>query len=182
MSPIVSRGGLSGLYPGMLQGLVWSRVKDSKMARGSSRILADDDNDTSKPLIDHVANADSRDPTREAPRYVAGLTPEDREKAEKALVRKIDWRLLPIVIVMYILNYLDRNNIASARLAGLEEDLDLVRNQYQTCVSILFVGYLLMQSMSMHAPSTGNRANGTQSPPTCCSTNAPNRPSTWLCP
>jgi MFS family permease len=41
---------------------------------------------------------------------------------------------------------LDRNNIASARLAGLETDLKLTSSQYETSVSILFVGYLLMQS------------------------------------
>lgn len=47
---------------------------------------------------------------------------------------------------MYLqLNYLDRNNIAAARLAGLEEELNLHGTQYQTAVSILFVGYLLMQ-------------------------------------
>jgi MFS family permease len=40
-----------------------------------------------------------------------------------------------------------RNNIAAARLAGLEDDLHLDANgiQFQTAVSILFVGYLLMQ-------------------------------------
>lgn len=32
----------------------------------------------------------------------------------------------------YILNYLDRNNIAAARLAGLEQDLQLVGSQYQS--------------------------------------------------
>lgn len=43
------------------------------------------------------------------------------------------------------LNYLDRNNIAAARLAGLEDELNLHGTQYQTAVSILFVGYVLMQ-------------------------------------
>ena len=33
---------------------------------------------------------------------------EHRRTAERALVRKIDWRLLPAVIIMYIMNYLDR--------------------------------------------------------------------------
>ncbi|KAJ5704244.1 hypothetical protein N7493_011382 [Penicillium malachiteum] len=102
----------------------------------------------SKATVDNVevvANADRPNPRKEAPAYVAGLSPEERIKAEKDLVRKIDIRLLPMIIVMYILNYLDRNNIASARLAGLESDLGLVGNQYATCVSILFVGYLLMQ-------------------------------------
>lgn len=39
----------------------------------------------------------------------------------------------------------DRNAIALARLDELEEDLNLSSTQYQTCVSILFVGYLLGQ-------------------------------------
>ncbi len=46
---------------------------------------------------------------------------------------------------MYWLNYLDRNAITLARLNNLEEELGLTSMQYQTCVSILFVGYLLGQ-------------------------------------
>ncbi|KEZ45246.1 hypothetical protein SAPIO_CDS2720 [Scedosporium apiospermum] len=38
-----------------------------------------------------------------------------------------------------------RNNIAAAALAGLKDELDLKGNQFPTAVSILFVGYLLMQ-------------------------------------
>ncbi|MCJ1475524.1 hypothetical protein MMC13_004187 [Lambiella insularis] len=82
---------------------------------------------------------------REAPPLIRDLTREERHRLELALVRKIDFRLLPMIVLMYILNYLDRNNIASARLAGLEKDLNLSSTQYQTAVSILFVGYLLMQ-------------------------------------
>jgi len=41
---------------------------------------------------------------------------------------------------MYWLNYLDRNAIALARINTLEKDLNLTDTQYQTCVSILFVG------------------------------------------
>ena len=37
-------------------------------------------------------------------------------------------------------NYLDRNAIAQARLNDLEEDLGLVGSEYNTCISILFVG------------------------------------------
>lgn len=46
---------------------------------------------------------------------------------------------------MYWLNYLDRNAIALARLSSLESDTNLTGSQYQTCVSILFVGYILGQ-------------------------------------
>ncbi|KAI1332832.1 MFS general substrate transporter [Xylariaceae sp. FL0255] len=79
------------------------------------------------------------------PEIIARLTPEQRNELEKRLVRKIDWRLLPMIVIMYILNYIDRNNIAAAKLAGLPEALNLKGNEYQTSVSILFVGYLLFQ-------------------------------------
>ncbi len=46
---------------------------------------------------------------------------------------------------MYWLNYLDRNAIALARLDDLEVHLNLSSSEYQTCVSILFVGYILGQ-------------------------------------
>lgn len=73
----------------------------------------------------------------EPPPYVKSLSPEERHRVERALVRKIDIRLIPPIIFMYILNYLDRNNIAAARLAGLERDLKLVGTQYQTCMNPL---------------------------------------------
>lgn len=101
-------------------------------------------------MIDRVETANTTPGlTRmEAPELVRAMSPEERAHAEKALVRKIDFRLMPMLVLMYILNYLDRNNIASARLAGLETDLALTSSQYETSVSILFVGYLLMQSKS----------------------------------
>lgn len=49
---------------------------------------------------------------------------------------------------MYFLNYLDRNALPQARLNTLEEDLNLKGVEYNTAISILFVGYLLMQGMS----------------------------------
>ncbi|MCJ1369316.1 hypothetical protein MMC20_000526 [Loxospora ochrophaea] len=103
-------------------------------------------------LSEHVSNTSLEQSAtarrkREAPPLVRDLSTEDRHRLEQRLVRKIDFRLLPIVILMYIMNYLDRNNIASARLAGLESDLKLVGDEYQTSVSILFVGYLLMQAL-----------------------------------
>lgn len=71
--------------------------------------------------------------------YVPGAVPastlelssDERQLLENKLVRKIDSRLLIMMLVMYILNYLDRNNIAAAKLAGLQEDLNLVGDQYQ---------------------------------------------------
>ncbi|KAJ0167205.1 putative transporter C11D3.18C [Colletotrichum tanaceti] len=59
------------------------------------------------------------------------------DPAEIALVRRLDWMIVPIL-------WYDRNAIALARLNTLEEDLNLSSTEYQTCVSILFVGYVIV--------------------------------------
>ena len=114
------------------------------------------DDDVDKKLAQHVSNASLQlAPTttrtrREPPEIVRAMSPEERQHRESVLVRKIDFTLLPTIIIMYIMNYLDRNNIAAARLAGLQDPpseggLALTSTQYLTALSILFVGYVLMQ-------------------------------------
>ncbi|KAM5342218.1 hypothetical protein ACJ41O_015249 [Fusarium nematophilum] len=68
-----------------------------------------------------------------------------KSPAEKRLVRKLDWTILPTLWVMYWFNYLDRNAITVAHLDGLEAELGLSSTEYQTCVSILFIGHILGQ-------------------------------------
>ncbi|KAH6669796.1 phthalate transporter [Halenospora varia] len=64
---------------------------------------------------------------------------------EKKLLRKIDLRLMPILWVMYILNYVDRTNIGNAKIAGMSKDLDLNDSRYAWGLSIFFIGYLIME-------------------------------------
>lgn len=82
-------------------------------------------------------NSESHD----MPEILTSLSPEEYAKVGKKATLKMDIIILPTLMVTYILNYLDRNNIASAKLASIMEDLHLSETQYQTCVSILFVGY-----------------------------------------
>jgi MFS family permease len=72
------------------------------------------------------------------------IDPARRIVVEKALKRKLDARC-SLFVFIYIMNYLDRNNMAAARLKGLQEDLALTNTQYSTCLSILYVGYIIMQ-------------------------------------
>ncbi|MBE3045874.1 MFS transporter [Candidatus Bathyarchaeota archaeon] len=79
-------------------------------------------------------------------------TPEDLrddiiidEEAEKKLLRKLDAWIVPPVMLLYLLSFLDRVNIGNARLYHMEEDLGLEGNQYQTAVSMLFVTYILSE-------------------------------------
>ncbi|CAG8974116.1 hypothetical protein HYALB_00002752 [Hymenoscyphus albidus] len=63
----------------------------------------------------------------------------------KKLLRKVDLRLLPLLVLMYLLNILDRSNLAQARLGSLEKDLNMTGTDFNLATSILFIGYLLMQ-------------------------------------
>ncbi|KAH9900037.1 MFS general substrate transporter [Cubamyces lactineus] len=69
---------------------------------------------------------------------------EARKKMERRLLRKLDLRM-SILIVIYILNYVDRNNAGAARLRGFEADLHLQGQEFATLLSILYVGYIIMQ-------------------------------------
>lgn len=81
----------------------------------------------------------------EIPESLKDYTTEELEILDKKTRRKMDLRILIMLCWIYICNYLDRSNIASARLGGLEEELHLSSQQYQTAISILFVGYITMQ-------------------------------------
>ncbi|KAF4436267.1 hypothetical protein F53441_13301, partial [Fusarium austroafricanum] len=72
-------------------------------------------------------------------------TAKKTDPEEIRLVKKLDLWIMPCLCVMYFLNYVDRNAIAQARLNNLEEDLNMTGTEFNTTVSILFVGYVLMQ-------------------------------------
>ncbi|CAI4220267.1 unnamed protein product [Parascedosporium putredinis] len=66
------------------------------------------------------------------PRYThATALTEEELVVEKKLRRKLDLMIMPLMIWTYLMNYIDRNNYAAARLQGLEEDLKLTDTQCQ---------------------------------------------------
>jgi MFS family permease len=105
---------------------------------GSDR---DRDRDVEKYQADNVEHAGDGHKHHAGPTL---MDPAHRAAVEKSMKRKLDARFLLFVLI-YIMNYLDRNNIAAARLKGLEADLKLDETEYATCLSILYVGYILMQ-------------------------------------
>ncbi|EIW75944.1 MFS general substrate transporter [Coniophora puteana RWD-64-598 SS2] len=73
------------------------------------------------------------------------LEEEELKALEKRLVRKLDARMA-ILVLINILNYVRRSRQhCSARLQGFEQDLHLEGQQYSVVLSILFVGYIIMQ-------------------------------------
>lgn len=106
------------------------------MSAETSKPSGKDDYDGTRHSIDSHVEAQQR--------QLGGMDPAHRQRVEKSMKRKLDTRCALFVLI-YIMNYLDRNNIAAARLKGLQDDLKLDDTQYATCLSILYVGYILMQ-------------------------------------
>jgi MFS family permease len=63
--------------------------------------------------------------------------------AERQLCRKFDYRLMPVLAIMYLFNALDKGNLGHAKTAKLDEDLNFKDGQYNTLISIFFVPYVL---------------------------------------
>ncbi|KAG9306404.1 hypothetical protein G9A89_018287 [Geosiphon pyriformis] len=70
---------------------------------------------------------------------------EDTRLLDKNLRRKLDWRIVPITTSIYFLCYLDRVNVGNAKLANLEDDLNLTKDQFNIALSIYYVGALLVE-------------------------------------
>lgn len=66
---------------------------------------------------------------------VAGHPDDPADPAEaKRIMRKIDWRLIPLLGLLYMLTFLDRVNIGNARLWNLERDLGMDGYDYNIAV------------------------------------------------
>ncbi|KAK0715084.1 major facilitator superfamily domain-containing protein [Lasiosphaeris hirsuta] len=77
------------------------------------------------------------------PSSVANMDPARRAAVEKSLKRKLDARC-SLFILIYILNYLDRQNLSAAR-NFVQKDLHLTNTQYAFSLSVLYFGYIMMQ-------------------------------------
>ncbi|SOV03046.1 related to TNA1 - High affinity nicotinic acid plasma membrane permease [Ustilago sp. UG-2017a] len=60
---------------------------------------------------------------------------------ERKLVRKVDYLVVPILLVLYLLSFLDRSNIGNAKLDGLVKDINL--RDYSTALTMFFIGYVI---------------------------------------
>ncbi|BBN18171.1 MFS transporter, ACS family, DAL5 transporter family protein [Marchantia polymorpha subsp. ruderalis] len=67
------------------------------------------------------------------------------DAAERALVWKIDLRLIPYLTFLYLLSYLDRASIGNAKIEGLAVDLRLTDQQYLWTLTAFFFPYAFFE-------------------------------------
>ncbi|GAA5832322.1 hypothetical protein JCM3766R1_002381 [Sporobolomyces carnicolor] len=96
-----------------------------------------------------LAAATTRDSEKGSSRYASSTTGlehvEANKKLERKLVRKLDCVILPMAVLLYLSAYLDRGNLGSSKLMGLEKDvLDGEDTKYSIALSCFFITYILL--------------------------------------
>ncbi|OBT93053.2 hypothetical protein VE01_09022 [Pseudogymnoascus verrucosus] len=89
----------------------------------------------------------------------AGLTENDlaeenqtvhlKPEIQKQLVRKIDMNLMPLVLCLYLLAFLDRSNIGNAQTAGMGKSLGLSDGEYQWLLTIFYIPYITFEWLAL---------------------------------
>ncbi|KAJ5085758.1 hypothetical protein N7532_010529 [Penicillium argentinense] len=64
---------------------------------------------------------------------------------EKKLLLKLDLFICPLVMLIFLVAYLDRSNLGNAAVAGMPEDIGLVGNQLGNAVSLFYATYVFFE-------------------------------------
>ncbi|ETN39961.1 uncharacterized protein HMPREF1541_06188 [Cyphellophora europaea CBS 101466] len=99
--------------------------------------------ETDKPFQAHIEKAEV---TSDASSHEGGEARDWTPEEERKLVWKIDFRVFPMLCLVFGLSLLDRTNISAAYIAGLSEDLRLdIGARYNIALLIFFIGYAIFE-------------------------------------
>jgi MFS family permease len=62
---------------------------------------------------------------------------------ERRILRKLDFTVLPILWLLYLVCFIDRSNIGNAKIQGMDKELDLKGQRYNISVFVFNIGYLV---------------------------------------
>ncbi|KAI9697472.1 MAG: hypothetical protein M1820_007807 [Bogoriella megaspora] len=85
------------------------------------------------------------DSAGESDREVQSGGLEPNQALDDRITRKIDLHMIPIMVVMFMLAYLDRSNLGNAKIQGMLDDLKMVKNDYNIASLIFYVSYIIFE-------------------------------------
>jgi hypothetical protein len=91
------------------------------------------------------------DPIKEKAAQFLATVNEDRTftaEEEKAVLRRIDRRILPLLLGAYFFQQLDKSSLSYVSIFGIVEDANLHGKQYSWLGSILYLAQLIMQPVA----------------------------------
>ncbi|WP_218000351.1 MFS transporter [Sphingomonas soli] len=78
------------------------------------------------------------------------MTQIETTKADKALMTRVLWRLMPLLVLSLVVSTIDKSNVGFAKL-GMLEDLGFTEAVFAFGASLFFVGYVLFEIPSAMA-------------------------------
>ena len=69
--------------------------------------------------------------------------PHSEKSAERRLLLRLDFRVLPILWLLYLVSFVDRSNIGNAKIQGMDEELQLTGQRYNIALFVFNIGYLV---------------------------------------
>ena len=97
---------------------------------------------TSKSLVPHAKDLDK------AYWFISHAKAETSQSTTidpASFRRKIDWRIVPVLLLCYTMSYIDKALINYAAVMGLNRDLHLRGNEFSNTASWFFLAYLLAE-------------------------------------
>lgn len=75
------------------------------------------------------------------------VTPEE----DKRILRKIDIGVLPVMLVVYFLQQLDKSSLSYTSVFGIVSEAHLIGTQYSWLSSVVYLAQLIFQPLSSYA-------------------------------
>ncbi len=73
-----------------------------------------------------------------------GVVPDVKEQAKDGLYKKVFWRIMPFLMLCYVIAYLDRVNVGFAKLQ-MSQDLGFSETVFGLGAGLFFIGYFLFE-------------------------------------
>ncbi|KAM5353740.1 hypothetical protein ACJ41O_000390 [Fusarium nematophilum] len=64
---------------------------------------------------------------------------------EEKKLKVVDWRLVPLITMLYLFSFMDRANIGNANIEGMSTSLSISGTEYNIALMIFFVPYVLSE-------------------------------------
>lgn len=95
-------------------------------------------------VVGEVKDLKKADAALEFLRQGGDVPPMEKED-EGRLKRKVDFRVVPLLLACYLLQYLDKTLINYANVMGLKDDTNISGDQYSQLAMIFYVSYLAFE-------------------------------------
>ncbi|KAK9320380.1 major facilitator superfamily domain-containing protein [Lipomyces orientalis] len=68
---------------------------------------------------------------------------------QKRVVTKLDLNIMPLVVALYLMSFLDRSNIGNADTAGMSKGIHETNAQFQWLLTIFYIPYILFEWLAL---------------------------------